>query len=68
MPQLSLETFVTQYFWLLVIFFTIFILTSLFIMPKISEILKLRKNLEGNNIDHFNINNKHSKNLLNNYK
>ena len=46
MPQLSLETFVTQYFWLLVIFFTLFLLCSLFFMPKIAEIKKTRRLLE----------------------
>lgn len=46
MPQLSLETFVTQYFWLLIVFFSVFILCSLFFIPKIAQIKKTRKLLE----------------------
>ena len=42
MPQLSVETFVTQYFWLLIIFFSFLILSTLYVMPKIAEIKKTR--------------------------
>ena len=69
MPQLSLETFVTQYFWLLAIFFTVFFLTSLFIMPKIAEIKKSRKLLENVDISNeINIKKKISVSLLNKNK
>lgn len=42
MPQLSIETFVTQYFWLLIIFFSFLILSTLYVLPKIAEIKKTR--------------------------
>lgn len=42
MPQLSVETFVTQYFWLLIIFFSFLIISTLYVMPKIAEIKKTR--------------------------
>jgi len=68
MPQLSIETFVTQYFWLLVVFFTLFILSSLYIMPKISEIKKTRKLLENVEKEDLVINSQKSVSLLNSHK
>lgn len=69
MPQLAIETFVTQYFWLLIIFFTLFILTSLYIMPKISEIKKSRKLLENVEVaQEFNIQSQRSVHLLNSHQ
>jgi len=42
MPQLSIETFVSQYFWLLVIFFSFVYVTTIYVLPKISKIQKIR--------------------------
>ncbi len=46
MPQLSIETFVTQYFWLVIFLFTNYILSATIYLPRFAEILKLRKKLE----------------------
>lgn len=42
MPQLSLETYITQYFWLLITLFSFYIFISFVIIPKISFIIKSR--------------------------
>ena len=46
MPQLSLETFVSQYFWLVVILLTFYYLCSTQILPKIGEAFKTRRKIE----------------------
>lgn len=46
MPHLSIETYVTQYFWLVVILFTFYYISVTQIIPKISETFKTRKKLE----------------------
>jgi len=46
MPQLSIETYVTQYFWLVVILFTFYYLSATKFLPKIAELLKTRKKIE----------------------
>ena len=48
MPQLWIETWVTQYFWLLVIlfFFHFFMVNK--VIPSIASILKIRKQLSSN--------------------
>ena len=46
MPQLSLETFVTQYFWLIIFLFTTYIFFATLYLPTFSEIFKLRSFLE----------------------
>lgn len=68
MPQLSLETFVTQYFWLLVIFFTLFLLSSFYIMPKIAEIKKTRRLLENVENNEISLQSQRSMNLFQNHK
>ncbi len=45
MPQLAIETFVTQYFWLVVILFTFYYISAAIIIPKISTIIKTRNKL-----------------------
>lgn len=45
MPQLNIETFVTQYFWLIVILFGFYIVVVTTIIPSIASSLKLRKKL-----------------------
>jgi hypothetical protein len=45
MPQLSIETFVTQYFWLVVIFFAFYFISAAIILPKIATIIKTRNKL-----------------------
>jgi hypothetical protein len=45
MPQLQIETYVTQYFWLVVFLFSIYYFMASTYMPKIAETLKLRKKL-----------------------
>ena len=46
MPQLSIETFVSQYFWLVLIFFTLYFLMVTKFIPLISETLKARNTLD----------------------
>ena len=43
MPQLWTETFVTQYFWLLLILFTFYYFISTDVIPKISNNIKARQ-------------------------
>jgi len=42
MPQLSIETFFSQYFWLVVIFFTLYYIMITILIPMISTALKIR--------------------------
>jgi hypothetical protein len=51
MPQLAIETYFSQYFWLLVIFFIFndFILHKF--IPSVSKILKIRKLSSNSDID-----------------
>lgn len=62
MPQLSLETFVTQYFWLVIFLFTNYLLSATLYLPRFSEIFKLRKYLESSDfiLSDINISNKGS--------
>ena len=46
MPQLNLETFVTQYFWLIVLLTIFYILCATIIIPKVATIFKTRQRLE----------------------
>ena len=46
MPQLSVETFVSQYFWLVIIFFTLYFIMVNKLLPLISEAYKVRSVLE----------------------
>ncbi len=48
MPQLWTETFVTQYFWLVVILLGFYYLAITEILPQIAFTLKTRKELESN--------------------
>lgn len=43
MPQLDPSTYVSQIFWLLVSFFSLWLVMSWFIVPKIEDILKQRR-------------------------
>jgi len=45
MPQLWIETWVTQYFWLIVILFFFHFYMANKVIPSIATILKIRKNL-----------------------
>jgi len=45
MPQLNIETFVTQYFWLIVILFGFYVIVVTTIIPSIASAIKLRKKL-----------------------
>jgi hypothetical protein len=45
MPQLNIETFVTQYFWLIVVLFGFYVVVVTAIIPSIASALKLRKKL-----------------------
>lgn len=42
MPQLAIESFVSQYFWLLVIFFSVYLYSITYIIPRISILFKSR--------------------------
>lgn len=68
MPQLSIETFVSQYFWLFIVFFGFLYVSSIYLLPTISKIMKIR-NLIGKEETSTNsvVENK-GKNLLNEYK
>lgn len=46
MPQLSIETFVTQYFWLVVILLSFYYIVITQILPNIAKIFKTRIKLE----------------------
>lgn len=46
MPQLSFETFVSQYFWLVVILLSFYYLCATQILPKIGEAFKTRRRIE----------------------
>ena len=46
MPQLNIETYVSQYFWLIVILFGFYYFNVTVFIPKLSSILKLRNSLE----------------------
>ena len=49
MPQMDQVTFLSQFFWLTLIFLTLYIYTLKNILPQISKILKARrKKLQGN--------------------
>ena len=43
MPQLDTSTYISQIFWLLVSFFSLWFVVSWFIVPKIEDILKQRR-------------------------
>jgi len=43
MPQLSIETFVTQYFWFISILLAFYFISILLVIPRISEIYKTRQ-------------------------
>ena len=45
MPQLSIETFVTQYFWLVVFLLFFYYLSAAVIIPKFSTIIKTRNKI-----------------------
>jgi len=42
MPHLSIETFVSQYFWLVVVFFSLYYILTTKLLPLISEAYKAR--------------------------
>lgn len=46
MPQLAIETFVSQYFWLVLILGTFYWISVTQIIPSISETLKTRRKIE----------------------
>lgn len=45
MPQLALETYISQYFWLLVIFFGFYWLSITQILPRIALLMKSRNKI-----------------------
>lgn len=46
MPQLSIETYVSQYIWLIIILFTLYYLVVTKYLPLLSETFKARRKLE----------------------
>lgn len=46
MPQLSFETFVSQYFWLVFTLFALYFIMVTKLLPLISESYKIRSNLD----------------------
>ncbi len=42
MPQLALETFMTQYIWLLIVLSGFFALSTFYVIPRISRMTKIR--------------------------
>jgi len=68
MPQLSVETFVSQYFWLLIGFFTLFFFVCLFWIPKISNVKKIRKILDSSEISLSTVYSHSSLSLFNKHK
>lgn len=47
MPQLSIETYMTQYLWLVIFLGFFYYYVATYIVPKISEIKKTRAKLSG---------------------
>jgi type II secretory pathway component PulF len=43
MPQLAVETFMSQYIWLLITFFSFYFITIMYFIPQISLIRKTRE-------------------------
>lgn len=43
MPQLDTSTYISQIFWLIVSFFSLWLMMSVFIIPKIEEIMEQRR-------------------------
>ena len=50
MPQLDPIAYFTQYFWLMVVFFTLYIIIATNILPHIGKILKTRNKLKSNKV------------------
>lgn len=50
MPQLDTSTFVSQIFWLIITFLSLWFLMSVFIIPKIAQTIEERQNKIGNDI------------------
>jgi len=48
MPQLDPISYFTQYFWLMVVFFTLYVIVATNILPHIGKILKTRNKLKTN--------------------
>ena len=51
MPQFKTESFNTQLFWLAVTFATLYIVITYFILPRIRENIRLRKNKIANDLE-----------------
>lgn len=51
MPQLSIETFVSQYFWFVAILLTFYILVTTQVLPRIAEIIKTRQKTSVNTVN-----------------
>lgn len=51
MPQLAVETFISQYFWLLVIFFSFYIIGITKVIPRISILMKSREKISMSTIE-----------------
>jgi len=66
MPQLWIETFVTQYFWLLLILFSFYYFITTQVIPVISETIKARQISDNKDIKTEEIINEKAINLFNN--
>jgi len=66
MPQLWIETFVTQYFWLLLILFSFYYFITTQVIPNISETIKARQISDNKDIKIEEVANEKAINLFNN--
>ena len=68
MPQLNPEFWISQVFWLILTFGTLFIVLSKFILPKISNNLEIRKSQILENIETADKQRKESENKIKEYE
>ena len=68
MPQLNPEFWISQIFWLTLVFGTLYVLLSKFILPKISNNLEARKSQIAENIEAADVQRKESDQKLKDYE
>lgn len=67
MPQLDLSTYISQVFWLLICFLSLWALLSIFVMPKLADTIEQRKRKIYDYIQKADDLNNQAKKSLNNY-
>lgn len=67
MPQLDKVTFLSQFFWLCIVFISMYLILVKFFLPALARIVKLRQSLKSTSIDSNDVNHS-SNNPINIYK